>query len=80
MTVLFFFKAILSVRYRLVRQYRALRSLLVQRLIYSVVIILPLAIYFRLFTNCSPFNFVVVLFVLSISELIILLRTCLILS
>lgn len=80
MTVLFFIKAILAIRYRLVRQYRALRSLLVQRLIYNIVVILPFMIYFRLFTNCSPFNFVVVLLLLSLSELIILLRTCWFLS
>lgn len=80
MSVLFFFKAIISVRYRLVRQYRALRRLLVQRILYSVLIILPLMIYFRLFTNCSPFNFVVVLLILTLSELIMLLRTCFYLS
>ena len=75
-TILFFVKAILGTRYRLVRQYRALRLLLVQRFLFDIFLIIPAVGYFRLYSNCSPFNLAIVIFVVAISELITLIRNC----
>ena len=73
-SLFFLAKVLLSARYRLYKSFTTLRNLVTNRLAIDAIVILPVVALYRARSATSSYNILIVFILLSVSELIILIR------